>query len=577
MSLRVLGAVRLKLGLPALAWISGYNERVLARDLTASGVLIASMMPQALAFAMVAGVPVQIGLYSAILPAVVYALLGTGRTLSVGPVAIVSILSATAIKEATATLNTGAVETMVTLTVLVGLCLTLLGLFRFGFIANFLSRPVVSGFISASGVVIAASQAHLLLGLPANGDTLPDILYNTFAAEGSVSSATLMLGAITIAFLVFARLIFIGLFDAFGVPRSFTYSSIKLLPLIALIGASYLGYLLGFEREGLAVLGKVPGGAPPLTMPLLNLSLWSALLPSAFLIAVIAYVESISTARKLAANRRERVSPDQELFGLGAANLISAFSSGLPVAGSLARSLANYDAGARTPLALIFAAWGVGIFTYFFTDILFHVPVAAVAAIVIVAVLGPVDIGMVIRAWRQSAADVGSLIGTIVVTLSFGVASGLLVGVALSVLVHNYRTSRPHAAIVGKLPGTDRFGDADRHDVVTDPLVCTIRIDESLYFPNAAFLEEVVYAAVAARPRMRHLVLMCSSVNAIDMSALETMEMLNYRLAELNITLNLSEVKPHVIDELRDSTFRSRMTGKIFPTQLEAFESLRRA
>ena len=200
MSLRVLGAVRLKLGLPALAWISGYNERVLARDLTASGVLIASMVPQALAFAMVAGVPVQIGLYSAILPAVVYALLGTGRTLSVGPVAIVSILSATAIKEATATLNTGAVETMVTLTVLVGLCLTLLGLFRFGFIANFLSRPVVSRFISASGVVIAASQAPLLLGLPANGDTLPDILYHTFAAEGSVSNATLMLGAITIHF-----------------------------------------------------------------------------------------------------------------------------------------------------------------------------------------------------------------------------------------------------------------------------------------------------------------------------------------------------------------------------------------
>jgi SulP family sulfate permease len=205
------------------------------------------------------------------------------------------------------------------------------------------------------------------------------------------------------------------------------------------------------------------------------------------------------------------------------------------------------------------------------------VPVAAVAGIVVVAVLGPVDLGMIARSWQSSAADFGSLLGTIIVTLTFGVSSGLLVGVALSVLVHNYRTSHPHVAIVGKLPGTDRFGDADRHDVVTDPLVCTLRIDESLYFPNASFLEDVVYAAISARPRLRHLVLLCSSVNAIDMSALETLEMLNYRLAELNITLNLSEVKPHVMDELRDSTFRARLTGKIFPTQLEAFETLRRA
>ena len=567
----------MKLGLPALAWISGYNERVLARDLVASGVLIASMVPQALGFALVAGVPVQVGLYSAILPAVIYALLGTGRTLSVGPVAIVSILTATTINEASSLLKLDPLQVMATLTVIVGISLTLLGLFRFGFIANFLSRPVVSGFISASGVVIAVSQLPAILGISNGGETVPDVLYALIVSDEIVSRESVSLGLLTIAFLVLARLLMIGVMDALSVAKAVTYSAVKLLPLVALVGASYLGFLLGVEEQGVAVLGAVPSGAPPISAPTLNPNLWLHLAPPAFLIAVIAYVESISTARKLAANRRERVSPDQELLGLGAANLVSAFSSGLPVAGSLARSLANYDAGARTPLALIFAAWGVGLFTVLFTGILSHVPVAAVAGIVVVAVLGPVDLGMIARSWQSSAADFGSLLGTIIVTLSFGVSSGLLVGVALSVLVHNYRTSHPHVAIVGKLPGTDRFGDADRHDVVTDPLVCTLRIDESLYFPNASFLEDVVYAAISARPRLRHLVLLCSSVNAIDMSALETLEMLNYRLAELNITLNLSEVKPHVMDELRDSTFRARMTGKIFPTQLEAFETLRRA
>jgi SulP family sulfate permease len=350
----------LKLGLPALAWISGYNERVLARDLVASGVLIATMVPQALGFALVAGVPVQVGLYSAILPAVIYALLGTGRTLSVGPVAIVSILTATTINETSSLLKLDPLQVMATLTVIVGISLTLLGLFRFGFIANFLSRPVVSGFISASGVVIAVSQLPAILGISNGGESVPDVLYALIVSDEFVSRESVSLGLLTIAFLVLARLLMIGVMDVLSVAKAVTYSAVKLLPLVALVGASYLGFLLGVEEQGVAVLGAVPSGAPPLSAPTLNPNLWLHLAPPAFLIAVIAYVESISTARKLAANRRERVSPDQELLGLGAANLVSAFSSGLPVAGSLARSLANYDAGARTPLALIFAAWGVG-------------------------------------------------------------------------------------------------------------------------------------------------------------------------------------------------------------------------
>jgi SulP family sulfate permease len=313
---------------------------------------------------------------------------------------------------------------------------------------------------------------------------------------------------------------------------------------------------------------------PPVAVPSVDLALWQDLALPALLISIIGFVESVSVAHTLAAKRRERIRPDQELIGLGAANIASAFSGGYPVTGGFARSVVNFDAGAVTPAAGVLTAGGIALAAVFLTPFLHFLPKATLAATIIVAVLSLIDLGALKRTWAYSKADFGAMAATIALTLVYGVEAGIVAGVAISVGFHLYRTSRPHWAIVGQVPGTEHFRNIKRHAVIISPKVLSVRIDESLYFPNARFLEDLIVDLVAESPAIEHVVLMCPAVNFIDASALESLEAINERLASTKVKLHLSEVKGPVMDRLRSVHFLDDLTGQVFLSQFDALQEL---
>jgi SulP family sulfate permease len=343
-------------------------------------------------------------------------------------------------------------------------------------------------------------------------------------------------------------------------------------PIVAVAFSIIVTLLFKLDAEGVKTVGVIPQSLPPFTLPLFEPTLWKQLAIPALLLSVIGFVESVSVAQTLAAKKRQRIDPNQELIGLGAANLAASFSGGYPVTGGFARSVVNFDAGAETPAAGAFTALGIAGAALFLTPLLFYLPVATLAATIIVAVLSLIDLRTPLEVWRYSRTDFAAMTATIVVTLSVGVEAGVIAGVALSLALYLWRASRPHAAIVGRIPETDHFRNVMRHKVFTDPRVLTIRIDESLTYLNARWLEEFVLEEIADRPAVRHLILMCSAVNTIDASALESLEAINYRLVEAGVKMHLSEVKGPVMDALERSAFLKQLTGDIFLSQIQAFE-----
>jgi SulP family sulfate permease len=326
------------------------------------------------------------------------------------------------------------------------------------------------------------------------------------------------------------------------------------------------------RHKGVKVVGTIPQNLPPFTIPLFDAELWRQLAIPALLLSVIGFVESVSVAQTLAAKKRQRIDPDQELIGLGSANLAAAFTGGYPVTGGFARSVVNFDAGAETPAAGVFTAGGILVAALFLTPLLASLPVATLAATIIVAVLSLVDLKKPAEIWRYSRMDFAAMMATILVTLVAGVESGVIAGVGVSLALYLWRASRPHAAIVGRVPETEHFRNVKRHKVFTDPRVVTIRIDESLTYLNARWLEEFVLEQVAEHPQLKHLILMCSAVNAIDASALESLEAINHRLADAGVSLHLSEVKGPVMDALERSHLLRDLSGKVWLSQNAAFD-----
>ena len=557
--------------LPIFQWASRYNRATLTNDLVAAVIVTIMLVPQSLAYALLAGLPPQVGLYASILPLVAYALFGTSRTLAVGPVAVISLMTATAAGGVAAQGSAEYVAAALILALLSGLILTLMGLLRLGFLANLLSHPVVSGFITASGILIAVSQARHILGIRGSGETLPEMLGALWLNLASVNAATLAIGGTALLFLFWVRKGLKPLLARLGLAARPAELMVKVGPVFAVILSTLLVALAGLE---VAIVGTIPTGLPPITIPLLDPGLWSALLVPALLIGVIGFVESVSVAQTLAARRRQRIDPDQELVGLGASNIAAALSGGYPVTGGFARSVVNFDAGAETPAAGAFTAAGIALSVLFLTPLLYFLPVAVLAATIIVAVLNLVDLRTVREVWRYSKSDFAAMAGTIGLTLLAGVEAGIIAGVAVSLALFLWRASRPHSAVVGLVPGTEHFRNVLRHEVRTDPNLVTLRVDESLSFINARWLEDKVLELLADRPELRHVVLMCSAVNDIDASALESLEAINHRLGDAGVQLHLSEVKGPVMDRLQRSDLLGSLSGKVYLSQFDAFREL---
>ncbi len=555
--------------------LRGYNRETFASDALAAVVVTIMLIPQSLAYALLAGLPAEMGLYASIVPLAVYALFGTSRTLSVGPVAVLSLMTASSVGNVAAAGTADYATAAVALAALSGLMLVLLGLLRFGFVANFLSHPVISGFITASGLLIGLSQLRHLLGIDAGGSNLVQIASSLATELTDTNVATVVTGIGALLILLWSRRFLAPLLQRFGLSPAGAVMASRGGPVLAIVATTCASYYLALAPRGVALVGEVPRGLPAFSLPNLNLELWSSLAVPALLISLIGFVESVSVGKTLAAKRRQRIEYDQELIALGAANIGAALSGGFPVTGGFARSVVNFDAGAQTQLASVMAAGGIALAAVLLTPVLHYLPKATLAATIIVAVSSLVDWRVLRVAWRFSRADFAAVAITISATLLFGVEMGVVCGVLASVSLHLHNTSRPHVAVIGAVPGTEHFRNVERHAVITYPSIVSLRVDESLYFANASFLENLVYAQVAERPELKHVILQCAAVNSIDLSAVEALEAIDQRLAELGITLSLSEVKGPVMDTLRRSDFLQHLSGKVYLTHHQAVKALK--
>lgn len=566
--------MNLKRFFPVLQWLPQYRREQAVSDLVASVIVTIMLIPQSLAYALLAGLPAQVGLYASILPLLLYAVFGTSRTLSVGPVAVVALMTATALAPLAAPGSPEYVAGAVLLAVMSGLMLTAMGLLKLGFLTNFLSHPVVSGFMTASGVVIVASQLRHIFGIEASGHNVVEIAVSLVENLGNVNVPTLLMGIGALAFLIFARRGLAPGLVQLGMSAQAAVMVTRAAPILVVLVTTLLAWGMGLGSRGVQLVGEVPSGLPELALPSLEWTVWKQLAVGALLISVVGFVESVSVGQTLAAKRRQRIDPDQELIGLGTANLGAGFSGGMPVTGGLSRSVVNFDAGAQTPAAGAYTAVGIALATLMLTPAIAYLPTATLAATIIVAVATLVDLPALVRTWRYSRTDFGAMLVTIVLTLAHSVEAGLVAGVGLSLGLFLYRTSRPHSAVVGRVPGTEHFRNTQRHQVETSPSVTFLRVDESLYFANARFLEETVMDLVTRQPDLKDLVLVCPAVNLIDASALESLEAINERMKDAGVRLHLSEVKGPVMDRLKHTQLLRGLGGQVFLSTFEAWRAL---
>lgn len=560
--------------IPALDWLGSYQRQHLVNDSLAAVIVTVMLIPQSLAYALLSGLPAEMGLYASILPLIAYALFGTSRTLSVGPVAVASLMTASAVGSVAAAGTADYATAAAMLALMGGVMLITLGFLRFGFVANFLSHSVVSGFITASGLIIALGQVGALLGVPLSGDTLPHLLSSLIEKASGFHGLTAAIGLGAMVFLIFARNLLGSLLQSTGVSTRNASLITRAAPLLVMLVVIPLSATRDFESLGVPLVGHVPSGLPAFSMPFASWDLVRELMLPALLIALIGFIESVSVGKTLGAKRQQKIDASQELIGLGAANVASAVSGGFPVTGGFSRSVVNFDAGADTQMASLLTAFGIGIAALVLTPALYYLPKAVLAATIVVAVLSLVDWRTIILARRFSSADFCSILVTIGTTLTLGVELGVLAGVGVSIGMHLYQTTRPHVAVVGQVAGSEHYRNVDRHEVETHPQLLSIRIDESLYFANIQYLEEFILYEASLSKEIRHVVVMFTAVNGLDLSALEGLESINNRLFDRGIHMHLSEVKGPVMDALQKTNFLQQLSGEVFLTHHGAVHQL---
>ena len=555
------------------AWLRSYRPAWLAGDITAGVIVTVMLIPQSLAYALLAGLPPEVGLYASILPIVAYALLGSSMTLAVGPVAVASLMTASALQPLATAGSAEYVSLAIQLSLISGVMLLAFGALRLGFLAYFLSHPVISGFITGSAVLIAVGQLKYILGVKVAGSDVLETLIGLARALPQTRPVTVAIGVASLLFLLLARRYLAPVLTRLGVPAKAAELMAKLAPMVAVIASTaVVGLFKLNETAGVSVVGNVPQGLPQLTLSLPGLSTLGQLWLPALLITLIGFVESVSVAQSLALKRQQRIQPNRELLGLGAANVASALSGGYPVTGGFARSVVNFAAGAHTPLAGVISAGLMALVIAALTGLFYYLPHAVLAATIIVAVTSLIDLKTLKEAWRYDRADALSLLATAVGVVALGVEVGILMGVALSLAVLVWRSSHPHMAVVGRVPGTEHFRNVERHAVQTVPGLLALRVDESLLFANASVLEDRVEALLAHDPAVRRVLLICSAVNQIDATALGVLTQLERSLAIRGIEFMLAEVKGPVMDRLRSTELGQRLQDKVFLSVHAAFE-----
>jgi SulP family sulfate permease len=552
--------------------MQGYQRDDFYRDLIASIVMTVLLVPQNLAYAMLAGLPPQVGLYAAMLPVLVYAFLGTSSTLSVGPVAVASLMTATSLAGLALPGSAHYTELAMVLALLTGGFLLLFGALRLGFLAHFLSRPVLSGFVSGSAIVIAVSQLKHLLGVETTGPNVLAQLYNLAFALPQSKVVTVLVSALCILVLWLGKNTLAQGLCRMGVNPRHADLMARLTPIAVIAGATlWASQGPWAAQHGVALVGQVPQGLPGWTQPWQSLSQVSDLWLSAMLIALVGFIQSVSVAQTMALRRHEKINPNRELTALGAANVASAFTGGYPVAGGLARTSISSAAGAQTRMAGALSVGVMAVIVLTLTPLFMKLPVAALSAIIVMAIGSMLDWRTFANAWRYDRADALALAFTFVGVLALGAQQGIVVGVTVSLGVLVWRSSRPHMAVLGRVPGTEHFRNVDRHSVQTLPGLLALRVDESLFFANVAALEERLMAEATSPQRPTVILLNCSAVNRIDSTALEALTELEATLAQQGVQLWLSEVKGPVTDRLNPTPLGQRLQQRVFLSTHHAF------
>jgi len=561
--------------LPFLSWLKDYRRQDLSDDVFAGIITAILLVPQGIAYSILAGLPPQLGLYASILPPIFYALFGTSRTLSVGPVSIAAIMIASALTAPAVSALGYPVQSALILSLESGVIMLLMAVLRMGGLVNFISHPVLTGFTSGAALLIIGSQLPQTLGLK-TPDCGIDVACYTDYIQG-FNSVTLLLSLSALALLLLFSQLLPTILKKMGVKLTIITAISKCGPLLTVVLATIAISFLTNIGHSVAVVGVVPSGFPELSIDVITDSLsqrGKLLLPYAAFIALIAYVESVAIAKVTANLRSEKITPNQELIGLGAANIAAALSGGMPVAGGFSRTMVNFSAGARTQMAMLIAATLLAIAVMYCSPWFTNIPKAALAVIILVAITPLVKIKTILHTWAYDRGDGIAEVVTLLGVLALGIEEGIALGIILTIASHLRKTSQPHIAIVGRVPDTEHYRNIKRHHVQTWNHLLLIRIDESLTFANISYIEEFLSTELKRRPNTHHIVLIFTSVSDIDTTALEALESLNQALQAVGKTLNIAETKGPVLDKLQKTDFLRQLTGQVFFRTEDAVKQL---
>ena len=563
---------RLTTLLPAWRWLRTYSPDKFKSDLLSALIVIAMLVPQGMAYAMLAGLPPIMGLYASMLPMIIYAMAGSSPTLSIGPVAIISMMTFATLNPLFEVGSPVYIQAACLLAVMVGIISLLLGIFRFGFLIQLISHPVIKSFIIASALLIALGQFKFLVDVPLKANNIPEFVFSVWQYIRYSNSASLIFGLLALIFLIYLPKVLQS--NAVQSRIGSTAFLTKALPLSLVVISIAAVYFLDLKAVGIKTVGEIPSGFPPLSMPYWNLDLVITLFPGAAMIAMISFVESLSIAQATALQQRSHLNSNQELVALGLSNLSAGLSSAFPVTGSLSRTVVNADAGAKTPLAGVISSLLIVVVSLYFTGFFRDLPLAILAATIIVSIWKLVDFKPFIETWRYSKADGIAMWITFFGVLCIDISTGLLLGIVSTFILLLWRISRPHIAVIGLVEGTQHFRNIQRHHVLTSNKVLSMRIDENLTFLNANTFKGFLINAMSQYADLEHVVINCSSISAIDLSALEMLEDLNAELNKLDIKLHFSEIKGPVMDKLRHSKLLNHLSGRIYLSHFQAMQEL---
>lgn len=547
---------------PALKWLKTYHPRHFKADVVAALIVLTMLVPQGMAYAMLAGLPPVMGIYASILPMIIYAFTGSSTTLSIGPVAIISMMVFSTLQPLFTVGSTAYIEAACLLAIMVGIISLILGLFRFGFLIQLISHPVIKSFIIASALLIALGQFKFLLDIPLQTNNIPEFIGSLVNNFHHISFLSMGVSLAAISILVF-------------LPKWVRSDFLnKTIPLLLVLSSIIVVYAFNLDQHGLKTVGIIPTGLPSFHFPTWNLDLVQKLLPSAFIIAMISFVESLAIAQATALQKRDDLNSNQELIALGLANIAAGINMGFAVSGSLSRTVVNRDAGAKTPMSGVMSSLLMIAVSLYFTSFFQNLPLTILAATIFVSIWKLVSFLPFFETWKYSKADGLAMWATFFGVTCIDISTGLVIGIILTFILLLWRISRPHIAVIGLVEGTQHFRNVSRYDVLTTETIASFRIDENLNFLNAHVLKGYIITELSHNPQIQHVVINCSSISNIDLSAVEMLEDLNRELLQLGIQLHLSEVKSPVMDRLNSSRLINMLSGKIFLSHYQAIQTL---